>query len=176
MIVECNHVNQKKTQQRWVATTLERPIFFIKEILMVFYSLTSAFFETYKNCPEIEQKQGRPYYVLLVEWAGHDFAIPLRSHIKHKFSFIADGIEAGLDFTKTVVILDKKFISPIPVQIRQNEFNFLKQHERVIKQRFESYLKMYIKKTKRRLLNPSLTLDKECMYSSLQYFHSELGL
>lgn len=150
--------------------------FFCKEVPLNFYSLTPSFFNTYKNCPEIEQKQGRPYYVLLIEWCGYDFAIPLRSHIKHKFSFIADGMEAGLDFTKAVVIRDKKFISPVPVQIRQHEFNFLKQHERVIKKRFDSYLKMYIKKIRRRLLNPSLPLDKECLYSALQYFHTELGL
>lgn len=114
--------------------------------------------------------------MLLVEWCGCTFAIPLRSHISHKFAFIADGMESGLDFTKAVVIRDRKFVSPVPVQIRQHEFNFLKQHERAIRQHFESYLRRYIKKIKRRQQNTSLPLDKECRYSALQYFHTELGL
>ena len=176
MVVECNHANRKNTQQEWVATRLGRPIFFAKEVLVKFYSLTPSFFETYKHCPEIEQKQGRPYHVLLVEWCGCTFAIPLRSHIRHSFAFIADGVESGLDFTKAVVIRDRKFVSAVPVQIRQHEFNVLKQHERVIRQRFESYLRLYIKKIKRRRDNPSIPLDRECRYSALQYFHEDLGL
>ena len=114
MVVECNHVNLNKTQQRWVAAKMERPIFFAKEAPVNFYSLTPSFFNTYKNCPEIEQKQGRPYYVLLIEWCGYDFAIPLRSHIKHKLQ-----MEWKLD-----LILQKLLLSEIKNLSVLSQFKF----------------------------------------------------
>lgn len=146
---------------------------------MDFYRLTAAFYSDYGNLfPEILQKQTRPYYIVLLLVMGNTFAIPLRSHLpSHRFCFIADGCNSGLDFTKAVVITDnKRYIEPNAVTIRQNEFDVLKKNEYEITQRFESFVKKYKKQIQRVRKNPSIPLSSWCVFSSMQYFHSELGL
>ncbi|MFA6775183.1 MAG: hypothetical protein WCR76_02845 [Sphaerochaetaceae bacterium] len=146
---------------------------------MEFNRLTASFYSDYgSSCPEILKKQTRPYYVAVVCVLGLTFAIPLRSHIHHsKYSFIANGAEAGLDFTKAVVITDKvRYVEPSPTTIRQNEFNMLKQHEYEIVHKFEKFVLAYIKQVRRIQENPRIPLAPWFQYSCLQYFHKELGL
>jgi protein AbiQ len=143
---------------------------------MQFYKLSPAFYAKYKDCTEILIKQQRPYYVLLLEINTVRYAIPLRSHIKHADAFIADGKESGLDFSKAVIITDENDILPAPVTIRQNEFHFLKQHENVIKLRFSAYVARYKKQIIHHIKNQQSPLPLFCTYSTLQYFHQELGL
>jgi protein AbiQ len=147
---------------------------------MEFNRLTPAFYTQYNQCEEILSKESRPYYVLLLELDKLCYAIPLRSHISHKYCFIADnasGERRGLDYSKAVIITNKAlFIDPAPVTIRQNEFNVLIQHEFLIKTQFLSYTLSYKKETRRHLSNPALPISNLCQYSSLKYFHKELGL
>ncbi|MHC6204290.1 type III toxin-antitoxin system TenpIN family toxin [Breznakiellaceae bacterium SP9] len=147
---------------------------------MEFHRLTSAFYAQFGHCEEILNKDDRPYYVLVLEVDGLTYAIPLRSHITHPFCFIADnseGQKSGLDYSKAVVIADKiLYIDPTPVTIRQHEFNALKQKEFQIKQQFSSYAAAYRKEISRRLQNPDLPVSARCRYSSLKYFHKELGI
>jgi protein AbiQ len=138
--------------------------------------LTPVFYSAFKDCKEILVKQQRPYYVVLLDIGTERYAIPLRSHIRHRDSFIADGKESGLDFSKTVVITEMRYISSSPVTIRQQEFNFLKQHEYAIKSRFTAYVKRYKKQAAHHIKNPSSPLPAFCAYSTLQYFHKELGI
>jgi protein AbiQ len=92
-------------------------------------------------------------------------------------SFIADGSEAGLDFTKAVVITDKaRYIESSPTTIRQHEFNMLKQHEYEIGHKFEKFVLAYTRHVRRIQKNPRIPIDPCFQYSCLQYFHKELGL
>ncbi|MBI9096428.1 MAG: hypothetical protein JEY71_16310 [Sphaerochaeta sp.] len=145
---------------------------------MEFNRLSAVFYQDYGTAyPEILNKPTRPYYVVLVKVMQLTFAIPLRSSIKHSFSFIADGNEAGLDFTKAVVIVDRqKYVEMIPASIRQHEFNELKKFEFEIETRFEKFLYDYIKKVKRSRENPRIPPARLLQFSCLQYFHKELGL
>ncbi|GHU63462.1 hypothetical protein FACS189445_6680 [Spirochaetia bacterium] len=147
---------------------------------MEFNRLTPTFYAQYSQCREILTKDDRPYYVALLELDGLWYAIPLRSHISHPYCFVADtmdGQKCGLDYSKTVVITDKgRFIDPAPVTIRQYEFNVMTQHEHLIKKQFSSYILSYKKEIHRRLNNPALPVSNLCRYSSLKYFHQELGL
>ena len=147
---------------------------------MEFHRLTTAFYTQFSHCEEILTKEERPYYVLLLELEGLTYAIPLRSHITHKFCHIADNINgqnSGLDYSKAVVITDlSNYIDPTPVTIRQNEFNILKKHEYLIEKQFTSYVKSYKKLIIRRQKNPTLPVSSLCRYSTLKYFHKELGL
>ena len=77
---------------------------------MAFFYLTPEFYEKYKNCKEILQKQKRPYAVHLIRYNNLTFAIPVRSNINHNFSYKTIGSK-GLDFTKTVIITDEKYLS-----------------------------------------------------------------
>ena len=147
---------------------------------MEFHRLSAAFYTQFGRCEEILTKEERPYYVLLLELNGLTYAIPLRSHITHSYCFIADslnGKNSGLDYSKALVITDSaKYIDPAPVTIRQHEYNVLKQREYLIKKQFSSYVALYKKEICRRQKNPLLPVSMMCRYSTLKYFHKELGI
>ena len=116
---------------------------------------------------------------MLLEFDRLTYAVPLRSRITHSYCFIADnsnGENKGLDYSKSVVIAKTEYIDSNPVTIRQNEYNIYKKQEFNIKKKFSSYVKQYKKEIRRRLANPTLPVTALCFYSSLKYFHKELGL
>ena len=82
--------------------------------------LTEKFYVAYSNCPEIEQKNTRPYIMVKVLIKGVLWAIPLRSHIKHGFVLWTDKNNGcGIDFTKAVVIAKpQEYISATKPHIR----------------------------------------------------------
>jgi len=147
---------------------------------MEFHRLSAAFYTQFGRCEEILTKEDRPYYVLLLELDDLTYAIPLRSHITHPYCFIADnssGQNSGLDYSKAVIIIDlDKYVDPAPITIRQHEYNVYKQREYLIRKQFSSYVALYKKEVRRRLKYPSLPVSALCLYSSLKYFHQELGL
>ena len=146
---------------------------------MKFHRLSTAFYEQFGLYEEILTNENRPYYVLLLEFDYLTYAIPLRSNISHPFCFIADnsaGQNRGLDFSKAVVIIETKYIDSSPVTIRQNEYNTYKKREYYIRKQFSSYVTRYKKEVRRRIKNPALPVSSLCLYSSLKYFHKELGL
>lgn len=144
--------------------------------MLKFIFLTQQFYIDYKSCYEIEQKQNRPYIMVLATISNIDFAIPLRSHIKHDNVLWTDKANrCGLDFSKAVVIVDKlKYIdySTAPV-IRQNEFNSLRGKEYIVKSKMESYLNKYIKAYNKQEIPRNKRFYN---FSTLQYFHKELGI
>jgi len=135
-----------------------------------FVFLTSEFYEEYKNCPEIEQKNTRPYIQAFITINDLMFAIPLRSKILHPHVLWTDKAnKCGLDFSKAVIILDEaKYIDKTAKPyIRPNEFNELRGKEYIIKKKMEKYIKDY-KKAKSKL---DIPLNKQlCKYSTMQYF------
>ena len=146
---------------------------------MEFRRLSPDFYQRFGQYEEILTKENRPYYVLLLELDNLTYAIPLRSHITHHFCFIADNSgnqNKGLDYSKAVVITENQYIDSNPVTIRQNEYNVYKKQEYIIKKQFTSYITRYKKEILRRLKNPELPASALCLYSSLKYFHKELGL
>ena len=77
---------------------------------MKLITLSPVFYERYHGCEEILIKQTRPYVCLAVKVDGVTFAIPFRHHIPHKWAFFTVG-EAGLDYSKAVVISEWRFIN-----------------------------------------------------------------
>ena len=124
----------------------------------------------------LKKKQSRPYKVLIISLNSILFAIPFRSNISHPHVFWTDKAnKCGLDFSKAVAISNPvKYIDNVStVQIRQNEFNNIKGKDHLIKQQFESYVQKYILAYKNQHIPRNATL---CKYSTLQYFHFEIGL
>lgn len=72
--------------------------------------LSEKFYDKYSHCSEILKKNNRPYVCLTIELDGILFAVPLRHHIKHPYTFRTIG-EAGLDYTKSVVIAEAQYLS-----------------------------------------------------------------
>ena len=134
--------------------------------------LSDAFYDRYECCDEILKKRSRPYACLLVKIDNVTFAIPFRHHIAHDHSFITYD-DCGLDYTKAVVLSDPSFVSDSVPQIEQREFNALKGKGRLIANGMRKYLALY-KKALRYPDNYHYTKIRQ--FSSLQYFHEDLGL
>ena len=128
--------------------------------------LSEEFYKKYGACPEIMQKESRPYACFTVMIDGILFAIPIRHHIHHANAFLT--IEnRGLDYTKAVVIEDNSYISSAPAIIDTAEWNIIKKSENEIFYGFRKYYKQYC----RALKHPENPRSKIIMkYSTLQYF------
>ncbi len=128
--------------------------------------LSAKFYNTYSDCKEILKKSSRPYACLTIEIDGILFAIPFRHHIRHKYAFFTIG-EAGLDYTKAVVISDSSYLSLDEPTIESKEFAIIKKKEQQIKYGFKKYVTQYKHATKHRDVPRNANILK---YSALQYF------
>ena len=148
----------------------------MKNKSITFFYLTHEFYNKYKNCKEILYKPKRPYAVHLIEYNNLIFAIPIRSNITHEFSYKTikeKNKSKGLDFTKTVIINDLKYLSKQPARINQKEYLKLDKNRHFIEKKILSYLKIY----KKALQKPNTNKNKNILSkSTLQYFHKELSI
>lgn len=112
--------------------------------------LTDAFYTKYDliNFPEIENKKSRPYMVMLVKIEDNQFALPLRTNIKHKFcyQFKKSGrpthSRTGIDFSKAIVINDIAYIGN-SAQIDNKEYIELERNYFFIIHKFQNYIRGY---------------------------------
>lgn len=141
---------------------------------MEFYLLTKKFYEKYSNCKEILKKENRPYTICIIEINKLTFAIPIRHNINHKYS-IKTFNNQGLDFTKAVIIIDKAFISEKNVYIVYRTRRIWRIINKKIS--YKAKIKKIYKDYKKGIKNPDDLKNKIlCEFSSLQYFHKELGI
>ena len=140
---------------------------------MNFFLLENNFYKDYSACREILKKTNRPYAVFLIKLNNLTFAVPVRSHITHKYSIKTIG-NKGLDFSKAVVINDRqKYISKKYAYIDNREYQIIMEQKWKITKKMEDYIKKY----KKALKAPSIPANKIlCDSSCLQYFHAELGI
>lgn len=142
--------------------------------MLKFAFLSDKFYEDYADCPEIEQKQKRPYIQIEVMIDGVLFGVPLRSSIKHPHVLWTDKQNrCGVDFSKSVVISrpDDYIDKTITPHIRPNKFNALRGKEHVIQEKLKKYIADY-KKAKE---CPDLERNRMILrYSTLQYFEKYL--
>lgn len=132
--------------------------------------LTRDFYTEHSQHEEILKKQDRPYACLAIELGGILFAIPFRHHIKHRYACYTLG-EADLDFTKAVVITEKRYIASDKPTIESKEYTIIKRDEQKIRYKFESFLNQYRRAMKHRDTPRS---SKLLRYSALQYFEDYL--
>ena len=141
---------------------------------MKFVLLSQIFYEKYDGYKEILRKKDRPYCVILLKLDDINIAIPLRSHIKHRYAFLTNKeMRAGLDYTKAVIVdLDCDIDKTRRAFIRSDEYKVLLGNDYLIKTGFLRFLKKY----KGALLKPSLPENKYLVEaSSLQYFKEEIA-
>ena len=132
--------------------------------------LSKKFYDAYAGCSEILQKKDRPYACITIEVDGVLFAVPFRHHIKHKHAFMTIG-EAGLDYSKAVVIGSADYLSADRPIIESAEFAIIKRNEHKIRYGLSQYVKQYQRAMKNRDNSRSANILK---YSSLQYFEEYL--
>ena len=115
--------------------------------------------------PEIEVNSNQ-----LIELNGLLFAVPFRHHIRHPYAFHTIG-EAGLDFTKAVIITDMLFLSDDTPSIESKEFAIIKRNEQKLRYELSKYVNQYKRAMKHRTNPRSKNILK---YSALKYFENYL--
>ncbi len=142
--------------------------------------LSAEFYNKYNNAdyPEIENKNNRPYMVLLVSIDNNTFAIPFRTNVPHnncykfKNSTRPTNTVTGLDYTKAVIVNDSKYIGDA-ARINDSEYTELSDNRLFIIRQFRKFVADYIKYAKGK---NTYYATKKFMYSTLKYFHNELGI
>ena len=142
--------------------------------------LSADFYAKYNNkeYPEIENKESRPYAVILLKLDNNTFAIPFRTNIKHnncykfKNSTRTTSSVTGLDFTKAVVISKKSYIGE-SARINDKEYDDLDANFHIIIRKFENYLNGYIKFASG---HKAPYNELKYKYTTLRYFHNELNI
>ena len=140
------------------------------------YRLSDIFYNAYSHHPEILKKNDRPYCIATITIEGIRFAIPFRTNIRHPYAHIFRNSKrsdnAGLDFSKAVVINDDKYIG-IEAIIDSDEYSLFIKDIKIISNRFAKFIKNY----RIWALNPVYHKKESLMnMTSLQYFHQEIGI
>ena len=136
--------------------------------------LTEHFYQDYPHSlyPEIEQKKGRPYVVLLVEINNNLFAIPLRTNIRHSFCYKfkntgrSTNSSTGIDFTKAIVVLKQSYLGE-ETSIDDKEYLEIQKKAFFIISQFRKYVEGYVMA---RTTETNPYLKKKYKYTSLDYF------
>lgn len=142
--------------------------------------LSAEFYNRYNlaDYPEIENKENRPYLVLLIKFENNTFAIPFRTNVKHnncykfKNSSRSTDTITGLDYSKAVIVNDDRYIGEA-ARINDMEYIELDANYHIVIKKFVSFVKGYI-----RYANGNLNeyQAKKYKYTTLKYFHKELGI
>lgn len=149
-------------------------------------NLTDKFYFDYPDPPykEILRKNSRPYNCLLVQsHYGYFICIPYRSHINHKYAFRfkksirSKKTNSGLDYSKIVIIQKSEYMGAAEAIVDKDEFNETRDNIEYIKKDAQKYIDNYVNY----LMGKNTKYDKKeferiYMYSTLQYFHSELEI
>lgn len=142
--------------------------------------LSPLFYENYPETlyPEMEHKQNRPYMVLLVKIGDNRFALPLRTNIRHAYCYAFSETDrttastTGIDYTKAVIVNDDRFLG-VEASIDDKEYLEVAEKHFFIAKQFKNYLDGYIDVVKN---GGSEYKRRRYTYSTLKYFHKELGL
>lgn len=114
---------------------------------------------------------------------GYFICIPFRSHINHKYAFKfkhsvrSERTNSGLDYSKIVIIRKSEYIGTTDAMVDKDEFNETRNHIEYIKNDAQKYIDNYVNY----LTGRATKYDKKEFgriygYSTLQYFHNELGI
>ncbi len=127
-----------------------------------------------------QENKIRGYGVVIITINQLTFAIPLRSNIKHNASYITvrsnkQAIKGkGLDYSKALLITDKKYISQQVFKIPNSEHVRLQDKSTHITARFEKYVSRYIHAVK--VEDNNILSSMEYRFTTLINYHTELGL
>lgn len=142
--------------------------------------LSEIFYSDYdaKSYPEIENKDNRPYMVVLIKIKNNTFAVPFRTNVPHnncykfKTSTRPTDSVTGIDYTKAVIVNDIKYIGK-PARINDKEYTELNDNYVFIINQFQKFVSDYIKYASN---EKRYYASKKFRYTALKYFHKELGI
>ncbi|MGN0291121.1 MAG: type III toxin-antitoxin system TenpIN family toxin [Lachnospiraceae bacterium] len=147
--------------------------------------LTDIFYRAYPNPPYIEimKKDGRAYNCLLFQ-THYDYfiCIPYRTEIIHNYAYHfkksvrSKKHKSGLDYTKIVIINNLDYIDSKDAFVDKDEFNETMIHLEKIKREALEFVEDYVQHIEEtKILHPA-EFKRRYRFSSLKYFHKELGI
>lgn len=143
--------------------------------------LTQEFYENFPKdkYPEIERKSERPYIVFIVVINDNTFALPFRTNIIHNYCYKFKKTNrktnnaSGIDFTKAVIVNDKKYIGSEAL-IDKLEYKELIRKIYFIYKKFSNFVQGYIDMVNKSIKDEHII--NKYKFSTLKYFNKELGL
>jgi len=145
----------------------------VKKLTEAFYIENSHLVELLdKHAATSDDGKTRGYGIALVTTMALRFGIPFRSHISHNHCFKTSQ-QKGLDFSKAVLLLEDRFISPDPFKIPNDQFVLVREKAAFIEKQFNKYVKRYVDAAN---ADKQTFLGREYKYSTLQNYHAHLGV
>lgn len=148
------------------------------------YNLSDDFYEDYgeETHPEILRKIVRPYNCLLIKTKYDYYAcIPYRTEINHdnaykfKESNRSRIHKSGLDYSKMIIIKDSKYIGNAAV-IDRDEYKETRDNIKKIADKANQYIDEYVLYKNEKSILSKEELRRKYQYTTLQYFHKEIGI
>lgn len=147
--------------------------------------LTDVFYREYPNplYNEILKKNNRAYNCLLFQ-SHYDYfiCIPYRSEISHKYAFHFTNTtrskehKSGLDYSKIVIITKTDYIDSVDAVIDKDEFKETMVNLKQIKKEALDFVEDYVLHMKGIKMLHEREFERRYGFSSLKYFHRELGI
>lgn len=147
--------------------------------------LTDVFYREYPNLlyNEILKKNNRAYNCLLFQ-SHYDYfiCIPYRSEISHKYAFHFTNTtrskehKSGLDYSKIVIITKTDYIDSVDAIIDKDEFKETMVNLKQIKKEALDFVEDYVLHMKGIKMLHEREFERRYGFSSLKYFHRELGI
>ena len=147
--------------------------------------LSEKFYRDYPNPPykEILKKKASGYNCLLFQTHYEYFiCIPYRTEIQHRYaykfknSYRSQKHNSGLDYSKMVIIKDADYLDDKKTLIDRDEYKETMINLGKIKKDALKFLEEYINHMQGQKLLHTKEFTRRYQYSSLQYFHSILGI
>ncbi len=146
--------------------------------------LSSKFYEDYpqKIYEEILSKKDRPYTCLMIQNRGYWISVPFRTEIHHEYAYHFKMSErskkhhSGLDYTKCVIITKTEYISEESPVIDQDEYRELVRNIGKVIDSVIQFIDEYVADRKGNKKLHTKEFERRYAFSTLRYFHGELGL
>lgn len=149
----------------------------IRQLSPSFYSFYPA-----SLYPEVLRKKGRPYDVIVFESKDDYYVcVPFRTRLKHNRGFhffskpLINGDNPGLDYSKMLIIKDGKYIGNA-VLIDSLQMACFNANIAQIQRGIFDYLEGYINHMKGTNILHTREFNRRYQYTTLKYFHLELGI
>ncbi len=147
--------------------------------------LSQRFYDDYSGVQYMDliKKLNRRYNMLLVE-THYDYyiCIPFRSHISHEFAYKfknsirSQTCNSGLDYTKICIISKPEYIDDDYAVVDSDEYTEMVKNINTIVNEAVAYINEYVNHIKDVNKISKKKFRKKYYYSSLKYFHKELGI
>jgi protein AbiQ len=131
-----------------------------------------------KDRPEVLEKN-RGYGIVSITIDTLTYAIPLRSNMNHSSGFKTISMKRGkkliwngLDYSKALIVQQSDIESTAFKLREQKEFDKIQSNKSKIQSEFEKYVTAYRESVEK----GTSTKDPRFKFSTLQYFHAELGI